>query len=269
VRFAMASRCSEKGDRLRSALTKFAGVTVVWLCAATCSPTLAQQFNSDNYLSKPHGMATIILTAGEQSRMMMTTLSLFPKWEFTAAAYLYNKDQNRKTGEGYSTSLYAKWMLYENKAKTGGVAVKFGAGQKPSYVLDGSGFESASNTYWMNVPLTLPFCHNKLSWDLMPGASVTRDFGDNSETVGAFTYSTRLAWYPMSSKLALVGEAYGAEGEAELNPEYKAGLRWEPNDHANFALTYGGKFDGSHGSGFEIGVMLFTPPFACFGRCRS
>ena len=121
-----------------------AGTTLLWLCAASFSPALAQQFNSDNYLSKPHGVAT----------------------------------------------------------------------------------------------------------------------------VGAFSYSTRLAWYPKDPRLALVAEAYGAEGAATLSPEYRAGLRWEPTAWANIAFTHGGKFDGSHASGFEIGVMLFSPPFACIGPCR-
>jgi hypothetical protein len=56
----------------------------------------AQQFNSDNYLSKPHGVATVILTAGPRDLMWMTTFSLFPKWEFTAAAYLFHEDNDRK-----------------------------------------------------------------------------------------------------------------------------------------------------------------------------
>jgi hypothetical protein len=253
---------------LTSAFTRFVGVTLVWLWVATCSSTLAQQFNSDNYLSKPHGTATLITTVGDQTTMLMTTLSLFPKWELTAAAYLYNRDEDRKTGEGYSGSVYAKYMIFENTAKTGGIAFKFGAGQKPSYVLDGTGFESASQTFWVNAPLTLPFLDNKISWDIMPGASVTRNYGDDEVTVGAFTYSTRLAWYPKSPKLALVAEAYGAEGASRLSPEYKAGVRWEPTTWANLAFTYGGKFDGSHASGFEIGVMLFSPPFACIGPCR-
>jgi hypothetical protein len=242
--------------------------TVLWLCAMTCTQTFAQQFSSDNYLSKPHGMATLIVTTGEQTTMFMTTVSLFPRWEFTVAAYLYNKDEDRTTGEGYSTSLYAKYMIYENKAKTGGIAFKFGAGQEPSYVLDGTGFEGASQTYWVNSPLTLPFLDNKLSWDIMPGASVTRNYGTDDATLGAFTYATRLAWYPKGPKLALVAEAYGAEGGATLSPQYRAGLRWEPNEHTNIAFTYGGQFNGQHGSGFEVGVMLFSPPFACIGGCR-
>ena len=103
-----------------------AGTTLLWLCAAFFSPALAQQFNSDNYLSKPHGVATLIITTGEQTTMFMTTLSLFPRWELTAAAYLYNRDEDRTTGEGYSGSVYAKYMIHENQAKTGGIAFKFG-----------------------------------------------------------------------------------------------------------------------------------------------
>ena len=156
----------------------------------------------------------------------------------------------------------------QNKAKTGGIAFKFGLGQQPSYVVDGTGFEGASQTLWVNAPLTLPFLSNILSWDIMLGASVTRNYGDDEATVGAFTYSTRLAWYPKSPKLAVVGEVYGAEGAAKLTPEYGAGLRWEPTTWANIAFTYGGTFNGMQGSGFEIGVMLFSPPFACFGPCR-
>jgi hypothetical protein len=252
----------------RRAVFTFAAAVALCLCAALGSPALAQQFSSDNYLSKPHGMATLIVTTGEQTTMFMTTLSLFPRWELTVAAYLFNRDEDRKTGEGYSTSLYAKYMIYENEAKTGGIAFKFGAGQEPSYLIDGVGFEGASQTYWVNAPLTLPFLDNTLSWDIMPGANVTRNFGDNDATLGAFTYATRLAWYPKSPTLALVGEVYGAEGASSLRPQYRAGVRWEPNVHTNIAFTYGGQFNGEKGSGFEVGVMLFSPPFACIGPCR-
>ena len=82
--------------------------------------TFAQQFNSDSWLSKPHGMVTIIPTLGERNSMLMTTYSLFPKWEFTVAAYMYNNDKDARTNDGYSTSLYAKYMFYENKKQTGG-----------------------------------------------------------------------------------------------------------------------------------------------------
>jgi hypothetical protein len=60
---------------------------------------------------------------------------------------------------------------------------------------------------------------------------------------------------------SLVGEVYGAKGQTEAIPEYRAGLRWEPNPYAVLALTYDAEFSGSNGAGVEFGVMLFTPPF--------
>ena len=62
----------------------------------------------------------------------------------------------------------------------------------------------------------------------MPGASYTKSYGKDSGPAWAFTYSTRLAWYPRGPNLALVGEVFGAEGEFHSIPEYKTGIRWEP-----------------------------------------
>jgi hypothetical protein len=224
-------------------------------------PAAAQQFNSDNYLSKPYGVATIILTAGERNTMWMTTFSLFPKWEFTAAAYIFNSDDDPLTAEGYSTSYYAKYMFYENAAKTGGFAVKAGTGLEPGYLNSAVELKDAFQTYWVNAPVTLPLFDNKLSWDLMPGASVTKKYGASQETAGAFTYATRMAWYPTSPELALVGEVYGSKGQTEAIPEYRVGLRWEPSPHSVFALSYDDEFNGTNGAGFEFGIMLFTDPF--------
>src|SRR5687768_6350565 len=95
---------------------------------------VAQQFNSDSWLSKPHGTITLIPTAGERNWMIMNTYSLFPRWEFTMAAYMYNDDGDFLTDDGYSASLYAKYMIYENKTATGGVAVKAGTGMRPGTI---------------------------------------------------------------------------------------------------------------------------------------
>ena len=62
----------------------------------------AQQFNSDSWISKPHGTITLIPTFGQRNSMLMNTYSLFPKWEFTIAAYLYNDDGDPLTDDGYS-----------------------------------------------------------------------------------------------------------------------------------------------------------------------
>src|SRR5215510_9167206 len=147
----------------------------------------AQQFNSDSWLSKPHGTITIIPTLGERNSMLMNTYSLFPRWEFTMAAYLYNNDNDPTTNDGYSTSFYGKYMFYQNKDATGGAAVKAGTGLLPG-TLDGEDrSKDAFKTYWMNFPTTIPFRKNTFSLDLMPGFSMTRHYGGEKNTAYAFT----------------------------------------------------------------------------------
>ena len=226
----------------------------------------AQQFNSDSWLSKQHGVMTIIPTFGERSSMLMNTFSLLPRWEFTMAAYLYNSDNDIKTDDGYSTSFYAKYMIYENKMQNGGFAVKAGTGTFPGTIDPELRERDAFKTYWMNVPITIPFFENKLSWDIMPGASLTRNFGPEETTAWAFTYSTRLAYNPWGPKFSFVGEVFGTEGETGTIPEYKAGLRYDVSPNATFAFTYGQEFTDNNGAGFEIGAMLFTPPFVKLGK---
>ena len=227
----------------------------------------AQQYNSDSWLSKPHGTVTIIPTVGERNSMIMTTYSLFPKWEFTIAGYLYNNDGNPLTNDGYSASLYAKYMFYQNKAGTGGASVKAGTGMRPGTINSEDREKDAFKSYWVNFPCTVPFFNNKLSWDLMPGTSMTKNYGDSQTVAWGFTYSTRLAWNPFNPQWALVGEVFGTEGENKAIPEYRIGIRWEPSQYAVFAVTYGHEFNGSEGAGFELGVMIFTPRFACIGGC--
>lgn len=229
----------------------------------------AQQFNSDSWLSKAHGTITLIPTVGQRNTMLMNTYSLFTKWEFTMAAYLYNNDNDPTTNDGYSTSLYGKYMFYQNKAETGGAAVKAGTGMFPGTIDKELRAQDAFKTFWMNAPVTIPLFKNEVSWDLMPGVSMTRNFGEEHTTGWAFTYSTRLAWYPRSPLWSIVGEVFGSAGETGGLPEYKIGFRWEPSKYAVFAATYGQEFGGDNGAGFELGIMLFTPPFACLGGCRE
>ena len=250
---------------MKPTVAKVLATALLCAIALLTRPALAQQFNSDNYLSKPWGTATIIVTAGERNSMWMTTLSLIPNWEFTAAAYVYYQSNDPMVSDGYSTSYYAKYMIFENQAKTGGVAVKAGTGLEPGYLNDKVGLMDAFKTYWMNAPLTLPFLDNKISWDIMPGANVTREYGESQTTVGAFTYATRLAWYPTSPAWSLVGEIYGSKGQTEAKPQYRVGLRWEPNPYAVLALSYDDQTGSGDGGGVEFGVMLFSPPFAKLG----
>jgi hypothetical protein len=253
---------------MQHTMRRAACLTAVGLWRLGGTPAAAQQFNSDNYLSKPAGVATVIVTFGQRNDIFMTTFSLIPRWEFTAAAYIVNTDNDPTTDDGYSTSYYFKYMLFENKAKTGGFAVKAGTGLDPGYLAE-TGVKDAFRTYWMNVPVTLPFFNNAVSWDLMPGVSYSRETSDDDSSKWSFTYSTRVAWYPFSPKLAVVGEVFGAEGQLTSIPEYKTGLRWEPNQYATFAATYGQEFSGENGARFELGMMLFTPPFFCITGCHA
>ena len=254
---------------MRSARVKLLGAVGFWLCLAVSGTAYAQQFNSDSWIAKPHGTATVIVTTGQRTTMMMTTLSLLPSWEFTVAAYIYNQDADRATSEGHSSSAYAKFMFWQNDAKTGGGAIKAGIGMNPSYVLEGVAYKTGSHTFWTNAPITLPFFDNQLSWDIMPGGSATLSYPRDGDVAWAVTYSSRLAWYPFSPKLSLVGEVFGSAGQAVVSPDYRGGLRWEPDEHTNIALTYDGKFDGGQGTGVEIGIMLFSPPFFCIGTCQK
>jgi hypothetical protein len=225
--------------------------------------THAQQYNSDSWLSKPCGTVTIIPTLGQRNSMIMTTYSLFSGWEFTVAAYMYNNDRDPRTDDGYSSTIYGKYMFYENKSKTGGASVKAGTGMRPGTINSEDRTKDAFKTYWTNFPCTIPFFNNKLSWDIMPGVSFTRKYSETAPTGWSFTYSSRLAYYPVVPEWAIVGEVFGAEGQTKSIPEYKIGFRWEPNQYAVFAITYGNEFTGNKGAGFEIGVMLFSPPFVC------
>src|SRR6187455_1649953 len=114
--------------------SNFMRMSLIALMFIVMSQVHAQQFNSDSWLSKPHGVMTIIPTFGERSSMLMNTFSLLPRWEFTMAAYLYNADKDNTTDDGYSTSFYAKYMIYENRMQNGGVGIKAGTGTFPGTI---------------------------------------------------------------------------------------------------------------------------------------
>ena len=210
-------------NSLLAKLPRFAALVLLALVCAI-GPAQGQQYNSDSWVSKPHGTVTTILTFGERQSLWMMTFSLIPRCEFTSAVYVYNNDDDPSTDDGYSTSFYGKYMFYENDAKTGGFAVKAGTGLGPGYMDGDERLQDAWKSFWTNAPITIPFFGNRLSWDIMPGASATIDYGEEKTTKYAFTYSTRLAWYPVSPKLAIVGEVFGSEG-LDASSKYRAGLR--------------------------------------------
>jgi len=220
----------------------------------------AQQFNSDNYLTMPHGTGTFVLTTGERNATMYSTFALLPRFELNFQSSLFWEDQSANSPQHFSINVFGKYMFWVNDANTAGAAVFLGMGKSPGFY-NQEGYSALQKNYWTALPVTIPFFNNAVSWDIMPGALVNFDHGNNNETAWGFTWSTRLAIYKIIPKTAIVGELYGTEGKAYSKPEYKVGLRWEPNSYILPALTYGACFDGSPSAGFEIGIIIFTPQF--------
>ncbi len=219
----------------------------------------SQQFITDNYITMPHGTGTFILTNGERNANMYSVFSLLPGFELTFQTTLFWKKPEISSTNYFTTNLFGKYMFWVNNSNTGGAAVFLGIGKSPSYFSD-QAYAPMHKNYWTALPVTIPIFNNMLSWDIMPGAMV--DFEKNSKDgAWGFTYSTRLAIYKIVPQTAIVGEIYGTEEKLYSRPEYKVGLRWEPIDWIVLAATYGGATDGSKASGFEIGIMIFTPQF--------
>jgi len=237
-----------------------ARISIVAFLLITFTTANAQQFNSDNYLTMPHGTGTFVLTTGQRNSTMYATFALLPGFELNFQSSLFWEDKSSDSPQHFTTNIFGKYMFWVNKANNGGAAIFLGIGKSPGYFSE-SGYSAMHRNYWTALPLSLPLFNQTLFLDIMPGALVDFGYGNNKETAWGFTYSTRLAIYKVIPKTAIVGEVYGTEGKAYSKPEFKVGLRWEPNSYIVPAITYGACFDGSRGAGFEIGVMIFTPQF--------
>jgi len=69
-------------------------------------PVNAQQFNSDNYLTMPHGTGTFVLTAGQRNAAIINSFALVQDWEFFAQANLYWENQDKNLSQHFTTTLY-------------------------------------------------------------------------------------------------------------------------------------------------------------------
>lgn len=223
----------------------------------------AQQFNSDNYWTAPHGVSTLVGTVGQNYSALLDVFALFPGWEFNFGATIYREDKRTSTLNHVSAIFYVKHMLYENEAKTGGYSLTMGTGVNPGYLQAGT-VTTSFKSYWFYAAATFPFFDNTLSWDILPGALLNLDYGADQEKAWGFTYSSRLAIYKVIPESAIVGEIFGTEGQAYSKPQYRVGIRWESKTIVA-ALSYGAALDGTRGAGVELGVMIFTPPFLGFG----
>lgn len=251
-------RCLQKFRHLNW-VSRFVGILI--LTGAGCSVSKAQQFNSDNYLTMPKGTGTFILTAGQRNAGFISSFALLNRYEFFAQTTLFWDQPDDSISQHFTLNLYAKYMFWINKKKTGGGGIFLGYGNSPSYYLAADQFTALHKNIWSAVAITIPFFNNIVSWDIMPGALVDFEYKEKKNTAWGFSYSTRLAIYKIIPESAIVGEVYGTAGEAFSPAEYKVGVRWEPNDFIIPAISYGGSFNGSPGAGLEIGIIIFTPPF--------
>jgi len=224
------------------------------------SVLFGQQYNTDNYLVMPEGVGTVVLTTGERNASFMLSLALIPKFEFAVSSNLFSDNEKTQAPQHFTTSLYAKYSVWVNKENNGGIAAFLGLGRAPSY-FERTQFVDLHENYWTAISVTFPLFNNKLSLDLYPGALLDIDYGEKNEVAWGFTYSTRLTFNEIIPKFNLVGEVYGTEGKAYSSPEFKAGIQWIPNDFIVPSLTFGSQLNGKEGAGFEIGLVIYTPPF--------
>ena len=234
------------------------GRAVFVLLALSWSGAAAQQFNSDNWWVLPHTTGMGIVSLGQQYSSCYLGYGFLPGWEADVAATLYSADEAQKNAH-YSTTIYVKRLILQNKAMTSGAAVMAGIGQGPAYY-DANELVQDFKNYWACIPVTIPLFDNMLSWDLMPGGTWNTDYGPEEKRASAFTYSSRLAIYKIIPQSAIVGEVFGAEGDAGAPAQYKAGVRWE-SKYAVIALTYGDGLEGNEGAGVELGFMFLTVPY--------
>ena len=63
--------------------------------------------------------------------------------------------------------------------------------------------------------------------DILPGAVLNIDDGEEGDTAWGLSYSSRVAIYKVIPQSAIVGEVFGVAGEAYAKPTYRLGVRWE------------------------------------------
>ncbi len=230
------------------------------------APAQAQQFNSDNYWTTPEGMGTVIVTAGQRHALFLDTFSLVKHWEFSLGGTMFREDSDIDRAAYYQLTGYAKYSIFENQAKNGGAAVKFGVGARPGYY-QLSDLTSDLQEYWGEFPLTVAFHGDDVLLDLIPGGSYSQNFGTENNNAFGFTYSSRLAIYKIIPRCAVVGEFFGTEGEAYSPTQYKSGVRWESPAFI-VSVSYGDGLKGNTGAGWELGFISYwgKPSDAFIGK---
>lgn len=252
------------------------GAARVLLATALClaavlgatAPVEAQQYNSDNQWTAPHGVGTFVLTIGQEYSAFLAGAALRPDWELNIGVTRFKEDPDNPDDDHYSGTFYVKHRLWENEAATGGVAILAGTGYNPSYLAEGE-VTDTFRSWWATGVYSIPFRDGDIGLDLLPGFILNTDKDREGVDAWNFTYSSRLTIYKIIPQSAIVGEVFGTVGESHSPPQYRIGVRWE-SKHVIIAGTYGSEFDGSGGPRFEIGAMVLTNPLKifCIGGCK-
>ena len=108
----------------RHARLAFAAVA---FCFAALSAQ-AQQFNSDNQWTAPHGVGTLVLTAGQEYSSAIGVAALLPDTEFNIGVTRFRDSPEDRTDAHYSGIFYIKRRLTENEAGNDGTSISFGTG---------------------------------------------------------------------------------------------------------------------------------------------
>ncbi len=242
--------------------------------AAACTifvphPSSAQQFNGDNQWTAPHGVATFVLTVGQEYSTALAVAALLPDTEFNlGVTHFVDKPLDLTEGR-YSGIFYVKHRLTENEAGNAGWSVSVGTGVDPSHLEAGT-VTDTFQSWFVNSSYTLAFRDGDVTWDLLPGVMVNRDKDQSGENAWGMTWCSRAAIYKIIPQSAIVGEVFGTAGEAYAEPSYRVGVRWE-SPRLVLAATYGNSFSGGGSPRFEIGAIFFTNQLKllCLGKCRK
>lgn len=245
--------------------------TLIGIAILTClvlvapAGAQAQQYNSDNQWTAPHGVGTLVATVGQEYSTLVGVAALLPDTEFNIGVTRFDEDPDDRSDAYYSGILYVKRRLSENEAGTAGTAIMAGTGINPSHLSAGE-VTDTFQSWFANYVYTKAFRDGEVTWDLLPGVMVNLDKDQQDETAWGMTWSTRVAVYKIIPSSAIVGEVFGTTGEAYAEPTYRIGVRWE-SPKLIVAATYGDSFDGSGSPRFELGFLYLTDPhrFFCLG----
>lgn len=244
-------------QKVKYSLTRSIIIFIV-LHFMTSRETNAQQFAADNHWVAPHGVLTMIGTAGQKYMMFNAVGAIIPEWEFNVQVINYYSDPTNSAETYTAGSFFVKHRLKQNEAETAGQAIMLGTGVVPQHLAKGEVTRSLMS-WWALWISTYSFCDDRVLWDILPGATLNLDYKQSGNTAWGFTYSSRVAIYKIVPRSALVAEIFGTAGTAASPISYRAGIRWESPKWV-FTGTYSYAFDGSYGAGFEIGFVFFTEP---------